>query len=311
MTNSNPALKRWMKVPFSRTWPLRVAIGSLPPPPPPPHASHAGDVWERMIGVTQRILDSIFADRGPRHLPHEVLSTLMAEVTAIVNARPLIPVPLDPDMPEILTPATLLTQKSESLKSIPGNFTQQELYSKQWRQVQHLANVFWARWRKEFLPMLQPRRKWQQEVKNLQEGDLVLLPSKDLPRNCWPLARITQAPLSADGKGRKVWLCANKPSLNIDKTHFVIFHPYQKKLNYFMKIKINDKTINQHKSVKYLGILIDCHLNWKEHIRQISQKISRGIGILCKIRHYVDVKILVHLPCHYSSFFLILLYSLG
>ena len=62
-----------------------------------------------------------------------------------------------------------------------------------------------------------------------------------------------------------------------------------------MKIKINDKTINQHKSVKYLGILIDCHLNWKEHIQQISKKISRGIGILCKIRHYVDVKILVQL----------------
>ena len=91
------------------------------------------------------------------------------------------------------------------------------------------------------------------------------------------------------------WLCANKLSLNIDKTHFVIFHPYQKKLNYSVKIEIDDKTINQHKSVKYLGILIDCHLNWKEHIQQISKKISRGIGVLCKIRHYVDVKILVQL----------------
>ena len=176
----------------------------------PPHASHAGGVWERMIGVTRRILDSIFADLGPRHLTHEVLSTLMAEVTAIVNARPLIPVPSDPDMPEILTPATLLTQKSESLKAMPGNFTQQELYSKQWRQVQHLANVFWARWRREFLPTLQPRRKWQQEVKNLQEGDLVLLCSKDLPRNCWPLARITRAHVSADGKVRKVELVTAK-----------------------------------------------------------------------------------------------------
>ena len=83
----------------------------------PPHSSHAGGVWERMIGVTRRILDSIFADLGPRHLTHKDLSTLMAKVTEIVNARPLIPVPSDPDMPEILTPATLLTQKSESLKA--------------------------------------------------------------------------------------------------------------------------------------------------------------------------------------------------
>ena len=42
-------------------------------------------------------------------------------------------------------------------------------------------------------------------------------------------------------------------------------------------------------------MLIDCHLNWKEHIQQLSKKISRGIGVLCKIRHYVNVKILVQL----------------
>ena len=88
------------------------------------------------------------------------------------------------------------------------------------------------------------------------------------------------------------FLCNNH---NADKTHFVIFHPYQKKLNYSMKIEIDGKTINEHKSVKYLGILIDCHLNWKEHIQQLSKKISRGIGVLCKIRHYVNVKILVQL----------------
>ena len=62
-----------------------------------------------------------------------------------------------------------------------------------------------------------------------------------------------------------------------------------------MKIEIDGKTINEHKSVKYLGILIDCHLNWKEHIQQLSKKISRGIGVLCKIRHYVNVKILAQL----------------
>ena len=62
-----------------------------------------------------------------------------------------------------------------------------------------------------------------------------------------------------------------------------------------MKIEIDGKTINEHKSVKYLGIFIDCHLNWKEHIQQLAKKISRGIRVLCKIRHYVNVKILVQL----------------
>ena len=169
-----------------------------------PHASHTGRAWEHMIGVVRRILDSILADISPTHLTHEVLSTIIAEVAAIVNARPLVPVPTDPDMPEVLTPNILLTQKSQSLKAAPGNFSQADLYSRQWRQVQYLANVFWARWRKEYLPMLQPRRKWQHETRNLEEGDLVLLCSKELPRNSWPLARITKTYVSEDGKLRKV-----------------------------------------------------------------------------------------------------------
>lgn len=175
-----------------------------------PHASHVGGVWERMIGVTRRILDSILADLGPIRLTHEVLTTLMAEVTAIVNARPLVPVPSDPEMPEILTPATLLTQTSRALKSMPGNFSSTDLYSKQWRQVQYLANVFWTHWRKEYLLTLQPRRKWQNETRNLEEGDLVLLHCKESPRNYWPLARITKAYASADSKVRKVDLVTAK-----------------------------------------------------------------------------------------------------
>ena len=175
-----------------------------------PHASHVGGVWERMIGMTRRILDSILADLGPVRLTHEVLTTLMTEVTAIVNARPLVPVSTDPEMPEILTPATLLTQKSRALKATPGNFSCTELYSKQWRQVQYLANLFWTRWRKEYLPTLQPRRKWRNETRNLEEGDLVLLRWREASRNYWPLARITKAQASADGKVRKVDLVTAK-----------------------------------------------------------------------------------------------------
>ena len=175
-----------------------------------PHSSHVGGVWERMIGVTRRILDAMLAEIEPKRLSHEVLLMLMAEVTAIVNARPLVPVPTDPEAPEVLMPAILLTQKTQSLKATPGNFSCADLHSKQWRQVQHLANVFWHRWRKEFLPTLQPRRKWEHDTKNLEEGDLVLLRGKDLPRNSWPLARITKTFTSADGKVRKIELLTAK-----------------------------------------------------------------------------------------------------
>ena len=80
----------------------------------PPHSSHMGGVWERMIGITRRILDSMLLDIKSKHLTHEVLSTLMAEVSAVINARPLVPVSNDQDCPDILSPAMLLTQKPSS-----------------------------------------------------------------------------------------------------------------------------------------------------------------------------------------------------
>ncbi len=57
----------------------------------------------------------MLSEVASKRLTHEVLSTLMAEVTAIVNNRPLTPVSEDPEAPEILTPFTLLTQKSSAL----------------------------------------------------------------------------------------------------------------------------------------------------------------------------------------------------
>ena len=170
----------------------------------PPHASHAGGAWERMIGIARRILNAMLAELPTRHLTHDVLSTLMAEITAIINNRPLVPVSSDPTVPEILTPATILSMKTTPTVAPPGSFNQRDLYASQWRQVQHLANTFWSRWKKEFLPLLQPRRKWQKKSPNIKEGDLVLMRDQQVPRNKWPLARVTKAIKSKDAKVRKV-----------------------------------------------------------------------------------------------------------
>ena len=78
----------------------------------PSHSSHMGGVWERMIGVTRRILNSMLSNHSSQ-LTHEVLTTFLAEVSAIVNARPLMAVSHDPEAPEILSPSMLLTQKAD------------------------------------------------------------------------------------------------------------------------------------------------------------------------------------------------------
>ncbi|XP_059814307.1 uncharacterized protein LOC132386035 isoform X1 [Hypanus sabinus] len=138
-------------------------------------------------------------------LAHEVLCTLMAEVTAIINAQSFLPVSSDPENPFILSPSTLLTQKAGAPPP-PGDFSDKDLYTKQWRQVQALANQFWPRWRQKYLPLLQLRRKWTEPRRNLQVGDLVLLRDKQITRNSWPMARITATFPSEDGHVRKIEL---------------------------------------------------------------------------------------------------------
>lgn len=170
----------------------------------PPHASHMGGSWERMIGVSRRILDAILLQHGNAKLTHEVLVTFMAEVTAVVNARPLTTVSTDPEHPQILTPAMLLTQKVGTPPVPPGQFDNHDLFRAQWRRVQYLANIFWTRWKREYLSGLQYRHKWSTPKPNLQVGDVILLKDGQEKRNDWPLGLVTMTFPSKDDKVRKI-----------------------------------------------------------------------------------------------------------
>lgn len=169
----------------------------------PPHSSHMGGVWERMIGMGRRILDSMLLQAGRVQLTHEILTTLLAEVTAVINARPIIPVSLDPEHPHILSPAMLLTQKSAALPPICDNIDHKNMLKSHWKRVQFLADHFWSRWRKEYLCTLQSRQKWHHKKTNIKEGDVVLLKDKRTRRNEWPIGIIVKTVPSEDGLARK------------------------------------------------------------------------------------------------------------
>ncbi|XP_071085479.1 uncharacterized protein [Haliotis cracherodii] len=169
----------------------------------PPHSSHMGGVWERMIGISRRILDSMLTDVSSKNFTHEVLTTLMAEVCAIVNARPIVPISSDPESPGILTPSTLLTLKSEHVEEMVSDFQIKDLYKSQWRQVQSLADQFWGKWKNEYLHTLQRRHKWFSDEPNVSQDDVVLLKEKNTARNEWPIGVIEKAIPSTDGKVRK------------------------------------------------------------------------------------------------------------
>lgn len=100
---------------------------------------------------------------------------------------------------------------------------------------------------------------------------------------------------------------ANKLSLNVKKTNYVLFHPPQKKIAHPITLSINGKIIKEVKSIKYLGVLMDSHLNWKDHIFHVTKKISKSIGILSKLRHYVSTNTLVQM--YYAFVYPFLTYS--
>ena len=76
-------------------------------------------------------------------------------------------------------------------------------------------------------------------------------------------------------------------------------YPYQKRIVFDIRIKAYDsrtKTffdLERKDHVKYLGVIIDRHLSWKHHINYIALKISRNIGIISTLRHFVPLKTLI------------------
>ena len=103
------------------------------------------------------------------------------------------------------------------------------------------------------------------------------------------------------------WLKANKISLNVSKTELLIFRHPNKQINYKLKVKLDGKRLYPSEFVKYLGLLIDSHLNWSFHTKSLASKLTRTIGMLSKIRHFVDKSTLRNI--YFSIFSSILTYG--
>ena len=90
------------------------------------------------------------------------------------------------------------------------------------------------------------------------------------------------------------WLMANKLSINVEKSKFMLFRMPQK--------SIQKPTLNIGKSLlecidcfNFLNIHFDKHLSWNEHIHTISNKITKTIGILDKLKHHILLNFINHI----------------
>ena len=175
----------------------------------PPTASNMGEVWERQIRSGRSVLVTLLKICGTS-LNDESLCTFFAEVEAIVNTRPITSESLsDVHSPAPLCPVQLLTMK-QGLLCHPQESSRKKTYCRnQWRCVQHLANEFWSRWKKEVYATLQVHHKW-----NFKVGDIVLL-REETSRNKWPMGRVIAIQKDNDGFVRSVNIVAGT---NVSKT---------------------------------------------------------------------------------------------
>ena len=105
--------------------------------------------------------------------------------------------------------------------------------------------------------------------------------------------------------GKVLKFCAaNMLSINFKKTNYMIITSPKKKTN----IRITACNIEQKSQIKYLGVFIDEHLKWDAQLQHINNKITKNIGILFKLRHYVPISTLKQL--YYTLIYPYLTYGL-
>ena len=75
----------------------------------------------------------------------------------------------------------------------------------------------------------------------------------------------------------------------------MVFHSPQRRIAHKLNLNISNMSVKSDNQVKYLGLIFDFNLNWKPYLHELTKKISRGIGVLSKIRHYVNGNILLQL----------------
>ena len=97
-----------------------------------------------------------------------------------------------------------------------------------------------------------------------------------------------------------IWLNQNKLSLNAEKTKCMIFHTRQKQINTFSFL-INGKEVENVPYFKFLGILLDESLTWKNHIKMVCNKLSKIVGILNRLKRIYPQQALLSI---YNSLFM-------
>ncbi len=154
----------------------------------PQHAPHFGGLWEAAVKSMKTHLRRIV---GNVKLTFEELSTVLTQIEACLNSRPLAPLPDSDEGLDVLTPGHFLIGKSlvalpDSTVTCPDSLS----LLRRWRLCQALIRHFWRRWSTEYVVHIGRYTKWRHPTRNIRVGDLVVLREDSAISTKWPLARV-------------------------------------------------------------------------------------------------------------------------
>jgi len=132
------------------------------------------------------------------------MSTLLAQIEACLNSRPLQAMSDDPEDLAALTPGHFLVGSALTAIPEPSWIDMQGCRLTRWKTLQQMRDHFWMRWSQEYLHSVTHRPKWLQEKQNVSVGRLCLIRSENSPPTKWPLARIIRRHPGDDGLVRVV-----------------------------------------------------------------------------------------------------------
>jgi len=156
----------------------------------PQHAPHFGGIWEAAVKSMKVHLRHIL---GKVKLKYEELSTLLAQIEACLNSRPLAPLANDDDGIEALTPGPFLIGRPlQALPDVSSTDVKSVSLLKRWQLCKMLLRHFWKRWSSEYLAELGRFTKWHHLSRNIKIGDLVVIREDSPISTKWPLARVVK-----------------------------------------------------------------------------------------------------------------------
>ncbi|XP_064462464.1 uncharacterized protein LOC135373131 [Ornithodoros turicata] len=163
-----------------------------------------GGFWERLIRTVKTCLRKIL---GRSTLGYEDLATILAEIEAVMNSRPLTYVSEDPNDFAAITPSHFLV--GHRLTALPSREPRAATGStpvdlrRRWIYQERLTDRLWEKWTKEYILSLRSANTCKPvQSRSVKVGDLVLISAEQRPRISWPLGRVSQVRVSPDGRIR-------------------------------------------------------------------------------------------------------------